>query len=410
MLSTLLPLRSEIKPQVLHLEVLIASVSSETHYSGHDLADRIGDEGLGKMMILKRAQFSFKYRSQSKIVLYSSFLFLVSFSSCLSPLEPELESSPTPVASLSPAINPSPTLAPTRAPTATPAPTRAPTSTPVPTPTPTRAPTSTPAPTPTPTRAPTPTPTRAPTPTPQPGVDPNAGKVSLWFRKGSTWPESNDYNAAVFLPADYGVDPAKLYPLVISLHGLGGRVLDLNHTTVGGNKEGFIKQVWGTALASTYPGIVIAPSANPPGSNSSIWWNKDYLRRLILSALSTYRVNPKRVVVTGLSAGGDGTQLLAVHSRDLIAGAMPGAFGDDLTQANACLIADLPFWAFGNDMDGTFQAYDWETKTEPKVKTCANYTSDFILSIYRNGKGHCCWDEHWSKPEVQQWLVNQERN
>jgi predicted peptidase len=88
---------------------------------------------------------------------------------------------------------------------------------------------------------------------------------------------------------------------------------------------------------------------------------------------------------------------------------MPGAFGDDWFSQNPCTIADMPVWVFGNANDGTFQAYDWDTKTKPAVRSCLNFTNEFTLTIYQNNCGHGCWDEHWAKPEVQNWLVNQSR-
>ncbi|MBS1958454.1 MAG: hypothetical protein JST80_03190 [Bdellovibrionales bacterium] len=299
----------------------------------------------------------------------------------------------------------------TPTPTATPRPvTPTPTATPRPV---TPTPTATPRPvTPTPTATPrpaTPTPTAVPTATPGTGLDPNAGKISLWIRHGTRYPESADYDAVVFLPKDYGSIPSKTYPVVFSFHGLGGSVMDTAHTAPGGNKEGFIKQVWGTSLANTYPAIVIAGQVTPAGvSPGSTWWQHTFTRRLIVSALAKYRIDPKRVVVTGLSAGGQAVNDLMVQSQDLIAGAMPGAFNEDPFTNAPCIISTFPVWAFGNSSDGTFQPGAWQ-ELEPKVKACLSYTGQFNLSVYVNNCGHGCWDSHWALPEVQKWLVNQSK-
>lgn len=196
--------------------------------------------------------------------------------------------------------------------------------------------------------------------------------------------------------------------MVLSLHGLGGTVMDLNHTAVGGNKEGFIKQVWDTTLANTYPAIVIAPSAKGIGVTADTWWNHAQLRQLIIDAKVKYRVDPKRIVVTGLSAGGDGTNQLIDGSKDLIAAAMPGAFAEDTFTNNPCQLADIPVWAFGNSSDGTFQPGDWQA-LKPRTDACANSINQFTVTVYQNSCGHGCWDDHWAKPEVQQWLVNQSK-
>ncbi|MBA2406011.1 MAG: hypothetical protein H0V66_14645 [Bdellovibrionales bacterium] len=247
----------------------------------------------------------------------------------------------------------------------------------------------------------TPPPVITPPPVVTPSANPQAGKVSLWKR-------STSYDCAVFLPADYGSNPNKQYPLILSMHGLNGSVLNTAHTDVGGSKTGFIKQVWGTTLASKYPAIVIAPNWSPVGSSASGLWNHSQLRQLILEALKKYQVDPLRVVVTGLSAGSIATQELIKYSKDLLAGAMPGAYNSTLMTSNPCQMADLPVWVFGNSSDSYFQASGW-TGIEPKVQACSNYTHEFTLNVYQSSCGHGCWDTHWAKPEVQQWLINQTR-
>lgn len=228
----------------------------------------------------------------------------------------------------------------------------------------------------------------------------NAAQVTLWDR-------SDGYDAAIFLPADYGIDPAKIYPLVLSLHGFNGSVLNSDHTDVGGERTGFIKQVWETPLAQTYPAIVIAPDVYPTGDDENRLWDHDRLRELIQEAISTYQVDPNRIVVTGHSAGSLAAQELALRSKDLIAGIMPGAF-EAAIKADVCAVEDLPVWSFGNRSDLLFQAASW-SDVESDIEDCPNYTSEFKLTINENTCGHGCWDEHWERAEVQEWLINQEK-
>lgn len=233
-----------------------------------------------------------------------------------------------------------------------------------------------------------------------PVADKNAGKVSLWKR-------TSGYDAAVFLPVKYDSDPRKLYPMILSLHGLNGSVLNIDHTAVGGKRTGFINQVWDTPLAKTYPAIVIAPDESPIGTTTTSLWKHDKLRALILAALKKYKIDPERVVVTGLSAGSIASQELVKYSKDLIAAAMPGAYKDILA-ANPCLLADIPVWVFGNDSDSLFGASGWKS-TAPTVRSCSNYIHEFTLTVYRNDCGHGCWDYHWAKPDVQRWLIEQKK-
>jgi predicted esterase len=230
-------------------------------------------------------------------------------------------------------------------------------------------------------------------------ADANAGKISLWKN-------SSAYDSAVFLPADYGVDPNKLYPLIISLHGLNGSVLNTAHTAVGGSKTGFIKQVWGTSLAKTYPAIVVAPNWSPVGSTSSGLWTHLKLRTLILNAIEKYSVDRNKIVATGLSAGSIATQELVRNSKDLLAGAMPGAYAP--VNSDACTLADIPVWVFGNSSDALFNQSSWSSYSK-KVTNCSNYDHNYELTIYQSTCGHGCWDSHWAKPEVQDWLINQSK-
>lgn len=235
---------------------------------------------------------------------------------------------------------------------------------------------------------------------PTPTINPDAGKVSLWKR-------TSGYDCAVFLPADYGKDPNKLYPMILSLHGYSGSVLNVAHTTVGGEKTGFIKQVWSTTLAKKYPAIVIAPNWAPAGSSSSGLWIHSQLRQLILDATEKYQVDSKRIVATGLSAGSIGTQELIKNSKDLLAGAMPGAYANQ-SSSNPCQLADIPLWVFGNTSDALFKASGWQA-SEPTIQACSNYIHEFKLTVYDSTCGHGCWDSHWAKPEVQEWLISQEK-
>lgn len=228
----------------------------------------------------------------------------------------------------------------------------------------------------------------------------NAGKVSLWTRPGG-------YDAAVFLPATYGTDPDAKYPMVLSLHGFNGSVLNSDHTEVGGQRTGFIKQVWDTPLALTYPGIVVAPDVYPPDSNENSLWNREKLVDIINDAIKTYQVDPNRITVTGNSAGAIGAQQLALVNKNLIAGIMPGAF-DAIMKVNTCSVDDLPIWSFGNSSDVLFQPASW-TSFQTDIQACSGYTDEFTLTIYQNQCGHDCWDDQWKRADVQEWLVNQSK-
>lgn len=226
------------------------------------------------------------------------------------------------------------------------------------------------------------------------------GKVSLWNR-------ATGYDCAVFLPKSYRSESRKTYPVILSLHGYNGGVLNSAQTQVGGNKMGFIKQVWDTPLSETFEAIVIAPHVYPVGSTENMLWNHRELRDLIIEATLAFKVDPDRIVATGVSAGAIATQELLKHSRDLLAAGMVGAF-QYLYQRDVCKFADTPVWVFGNSSDELFDASGWK-RVRTEIEECPTYSHQFKLSVYQTSCEHGCWDEHWSNPAVQRWLVSQVR-
>ncbi|MFP2924459.1 PKD domain-containing protein [Pyxidicoccus sp. 3LG] len=234
--------------------------------------------------------------------------------------------------------------------------------------------------------------------------DPRAGKLHVWSRGGT-------YDTAVFLPIEYGAVPGKKYPLVLSLHGRGGTTLNADHTQVGTNPEGFIRQlIPGKPLVNTYPAVVIAPHAPRIGAPHDTYWNTDLTHALVLEAISRYSIDPDRVTMTGLSFGGAGVNDQLLKYRSTYAGGMPLAYTSPVANP-ICLLADFPLWAAGNVGDGTFNAWKWTNPTDgvqTQVRQCPNYTGELQVTVMP-GTTHSGWDEFWSRADAQTWLVSQVR-
>jgi len=239
------------------------------------------------------------------------------------------------------------------------------------------------------------------------------------------YPPFNNYDAVVFLPANYNANPNQKFPLILSLHGLGGSTLNLAHTAPGGNHEGFIKQVWDwtptnpNPLQATYPAIVIAPDGHEVNGNGGTWWNVDYTARIIQEALYRYKVDPDRVVITGLSAGGGGVGDLMMKYPQFIAGAAPSSYtapGTNDLNFDVCPGKSINVWVHGNEDDGTFNSSSWipaywsnpNYAYQVRIARCPGYDATFQYTLNPTG-GHGGWDTFWSNPEVQTWLANQHR-
>ncbi|WP_338863813.1 PKD domain-containing protein [Myxococcus stipitatus] len=234
--------------------------------------------------------------------------------------------------------------------------------------------------------------------------DPRAGKMHVWARGGT-------YDTAVFLPIDFGAIPGKKYPLVLSLHGRGGITLNADHTQVNANPEGFIRQlIPGKPLVNTYPAVVIAPNAPRIGAPLDTYWNTALTHALVLEAINLYSIDPDRVTMTGLSFGGAGVIDQMTQYRSTYAGGMPVAYTTP-TVTPLCVLADFPIWAAGNRGDGTFNAWKWTNPTDgytTQMRQCANYTNELQVTVME-GTTHSGWDEFWSRPDAQTWLVSQVR-
>lgn len=173
-----------------------------------------------------------------------------------------------------------------------------------------------------------------------------------------------------YLPADYA-SGARTYPLLVFFHGADESGPADGSTLAKVKRHGPPKLIAGDhdMCFDTPAGrecfIVVSPQ------NSRGWWTLDDTAGMVKHALTSYRVDPKRVYVTGLSMGGGATWGLATATE---AGTSPAAWWAAKIAAAApiCGAADsrvshggicngivgsrLPVWAFHGDQDPTVSA------------------------------------------------------
>jgi predicted peptidase len=196
----------------------------------------------------------------------------------------------------------------------------------------------------------------------------------------------------LFVPHDYKGD--KAYPTILFLHGAGERT--------GGKKEP-VEVGIGTAIKKhekDFPFLVVIPQAEKTWQAGS----PDAKRALAMLAEveKDYKVDPKRVYLTGLSMGGFGTWSLAIAHPDKWAAIVPICGRGDTKQA--AKIKDIPCWCFHGDADNavkvegsrTMIAALKEAGGEPK------YTE-------YPGVGHNSWDRAYGTKELYEWLLQQHK-
>lgn len=209
----------------------------------------------------------------------------------------------------------------------------------------------------------------------------------------------------ILIPADY--NPKTKYPLVLCLHGAGGRGDD-NQSR---GTEAF--RALNKAQAK-YPAFLLTPQCpkkkqwvNTPWRKGSYSLNKVPISKemtlvvQILNAIEKeFSIDPTRIYVTGQSMGGFGTWDIIMRYPKKFAAAIPISGGADPSQAKN--IAHLPVWTYHGDKDnavpvsGTREMVEALKKADGKIK----YTE------YKDGK-HNIWVRAWKGKELIPWLFSQ---
>ena len=203
----------------------------------------------------------------------------------------------------------------------------------------------------------------------------------------------------LFLPRDYGVDPAKRWPMILFLHGAGERGDDLELV----KKHGPPKIV---EKMPDFPFIVVSPQC--PSDES---WSNEVLNALLDHALASWAVDPQRVYLTGLSMGGYGSWSLAQESPERFAAVVPICGGGTPVQARVYgdspkgkALQALPFWAFHGARDPIVDP----SESARMVEALRTIGCEVKYTIYPEA-GHDSWVQAYDDPELYAWLLSHNR-
>ena len=196
----------------------------------------------------------------------------------------------------------------------------------------------------------------------------------------------------VFVPHDY--PRGKERTVVLFLHGLfeGGHD-GVKHVNVG----------LGPAIngrADRFPFIVIFPQ-------SGGYWTGDWEQGLALAALAKTRreypkADPKRVILGGLSNGGDGVWSLGAKYPDRFAALVP--FCGNPREQNPKGLLALPIWAFhnlGDPFKSAKRAREMVVRLE-EAGAKVRYTQ-------YDAMGHDCWTRAFEESDVLTWMMEQKK-
>jgi predicted peptidase len=196
----------------------------------------------------------------------------------------------------------------------------------------------------------------------------------------------------LYLPKDYGRDPAAKWPLMLFLHGAGESGTDLEKVKVHGPPKLL-------AQGKEFPFIVVSPQCPSPAE----WWSTDKLITLLDDICDRYAVDHDRVYLTGLSMGGYGTWALACAQPERFAAIAPICGGGVPYRARS--LKGMGVWAFHGAKDEVVPLIE----SERMVNSLKAAGGDAKLTVYPEA-AHDSWTETYNNPELYAWLLSHKRS
>jgi len=137
-------------------------------------------------------------------------------------------------------------------------------------------------------------------------------------------------------------DAAKKYPVIVSLHGAGGKGADNRRQLKDWNRQLAEKE-----RREKFPCYVVAPQS--PGL-----WNEEQLKKVQKLIKGLPSVDMDRIYILGHSMGGHGTYIWIQLAPNYFAAAAPSAGSGRRTSEDfidPAKIKDVPIWAFHGERD-----------------------------------------------------------
>ena len=241
---------------------------------------------------------------------------------------------------------------------------------------------------------------------------------------------SPSYDYAEFLPNGYDNDPDQTFPLIIALHGVGGETLAADRSALYSSPEGLAKQLQNSTFRSTFPAITVSPHCRNLGvTTGDCLFTLDRLEELWQDVMSTYRVDPDRVYITGLSGGGLAAIKFAVYHHQQLAALLPIASnlsqvttqqktfdpvtGDPVPDADGihiCNMKQLPILAVHGTLDNhsaTPPYHSVNFQSTMNVKCEPVHPKTLLRLIVGGTHSGNTWDATYADSRTYDWLFAQ---
>jgi dienelactone hydrolase len=200
----------------------------------------------------------------------------------------------------------------------------------------------------------------------------------------------------VYLPEDYQQNSDKDWPLLFFLHGAGDRG-DNVFLLAKASPFMYIRE------KGAQPFIIAAPILNKNQSYSS--FPDEYLDGVLEEIRAEYRVDAKRIYLTGLSMGGEATWRFALHQPDTFAAVAPlCAFLDQSNLPLVKNIKDVPVWAIHGSNDTVIRP-SWGQQPVDALKNAGGNVRFTILPDH----DHDVWTDTYSDPAFYEWFLQYQK-
>jgi predicted peptidase len=191
----------------------------------------------------------------------------------------------------------------------------------------------------------------------------------------------------IYQPPGFAEEPR---PLLLFLHGVGER----------GDQPARVATHGIPALIErgrNLPFITVSPQC--PSDRT---WDEliDGLLDLVQNLVSTLRVDPARIYLTGISMGAFAAWKLAAAAPHRFAALVPICGGGDESWAPA--LTHLPTWVFHGAQDSIVPA----ESSLRMVRALQAVNAPVTLTVYED-LPHECWDRAYQTTALYQWLLSQ---
>ena len=181
------------------------------------------------------------------------------------------------------------------------------------------------------------------------------------------------------------------YPMLIHLHGAGGRGNDLNLLKIAG-------PVFETAGGRELPLIVVAPQCN-----ADTWFMiMEQLLDFIKNIAEMKNTDKTKVYLSGASMGGYACWQVAMTLPELFAAIVPVCGGG--MYWNAAKLKKIPVWAFHGALDPTV----FVTESINMVNAVNKAGGEAKITVYPKA-GHDSWKDTFANDELYEWLLSKKR-